>query len=114
MLSEEYRLKKKSDFGKTYKYGKSVVNSYLVMYVLIRSMNNEGCPRVGFSVSKKIGNAVKRNKIKRRMREAVKAYLPLVNKEVDIIFIARKKITRITFKDIEKNMVNLFKKSGLI
>lgn len=114
MLSKEYRLKNKFDFKKIYKYGKTVVNPYMVMYFLVKSSIEEECPRVGFSVSKKLGNAVKRNKIKRRMRETVKAYLPLITIDADIIFIARKRIIGIAFIDIEKNMFKLFKKASLI
>lgn len=116
MLPQNYRLKSKFDFAKTYKHGQSRANSYLVLYFFPRtesfiSLQN---PRIGFSVSKKLGSAVIRNKIKRRLRAAIKPYLHLIRPNIDIIFIARKKIKGIPFSDVEKNMVYLLKKSGLL
>lgn len=116
LLTQKYRLKSKADFGKTYRYGQSRANAYLVLYFFphgekTRALEN---PRIGFSVSKKLGNAVVRNKIKRRMRAAIKPYLQRIRPDVDIIFIARKKIKRISFSDVEKNMVYLLKKSRLL
>lgn len=116
MLTQKYRLKSKSDFGKTYRYGQSRANSYLVLYFFPQGKKTAalGNPRIGFSVSKKLGNAVVRNKIKRKMRAAIKPYLLLIRQDIDIIFIARKKIKGISFSDVEKNMVYLLKKSGLL
>ena len=116
MLPQKYRLKSKFDFGKAYRNGKSRANAYLVLYFFPRGkiaavLEN---PRIGFSVSKKLGNAVVRNKIKRRLRAAIKPYLQSLRRDVDIIFIARKKIKGIPFSDVEKNMVYLLKKSRLL
>lgn len=114
MLPRIYRLKRKIDFKKTYQRGKSLANPYLVIYVFEKPRAAAESPRIGFSVSKKLGCAVCRNKIKRRMREAIKPYLKLIKQNVDIIFIARFKIKGISFKLVEKNMVNLLKRTNLI
>ncbi len=116
LLTQKYRLKSKSDFSKIYRYGHSKANSYLVLYFFPQGKKTAaiGNPRIGFSVSKKLGNAVVRNKIKRRMRAAIKPYLQLIRSDVDIIFIARKKIKGISFSDVEKNMICLLKKAGLL
>ena len=60
-------LKKDSDFRKVYKHGKSFANRNLVMYILD---NKSDSTRVGISVSKKVGNAINRNKIRRRIKES--------------------------------------------
>jgi len=115
LLPQKYRLKSKFEFAKAYKRGQSRANSYLVLYFFVRDKKKTslGNPRIGFSVSKRIGCAVTRNKIKRRLREAIKPYLHLIRQDVDIIFIARQKIKGIPFSDVEKNMVYLLKKTGL-
>ena len=59
-------LKKDSDFRKVYKHGKSFANRNLVMYILD---NKSDSTRVGISVSKKVGNAINRNKVRRRIKE---------------------------------------------
>ena len=60
-------LKKDSDFRKVYKHGKSFANRNLVMYMLD---NKSDSTRVGISVSKKVGNAINRNKVRRRIKES--------------------------------------------
>ncbi|MGI6588003.1 MAG: ribonuclease P protein component [Peptococcia bacterium] len=115
MLPQRYRLKKNDDFRKIYKYGRSMADSYLVLYIYFRVKKQfSGNPRIGFSVSKRLGSAVSRNKIKRKMRAALIPYLQFIVQDVDIIFVARKKIKGISFRDVEKSMGKLLKKAGLI
>ena len=105
-------LKKDSDFRKDYKYGKSVANKYLVMYILNNKLEYS---RLGISVSKKVGNATVRNKVKRRIREA---YRNLIDENVksgyDIVFIARVSSEDVDYKAIEKSVLFLSKKSNII
>ena len=60
-------LKKNKDFQIVYRKGKSVANSYLVMYIL---PNNTDRNRLGISVSKKVGNSVVRHRLTRLIRES--------------------------------------------
>ena len=80
-------LKKDSDFRKVYKHGKSFANRNLVMYILD---NKSDSTRVGISVSKKVGNAINRNKIRRRIKESYRLNIDAnVKYGYDIVFIAR-------------------------
>ncbi|MFW6268824.1 MAG: ribonuclease P protein component [Bacillota bacterium] len=105
-------LKNSSDFKKVYSRGKSNASYYLVIYWL---PNNQGFNRFGFSISKKIGNAVTRNKLRRRLKEIIR----IMEKQkklkcgFDIIFIARKPVTGLDFHGIKKDVVKLFSKSGI-
>lgn len=104
-------LKKDSDFRKVYKHGRSFANRYLVMYIL---ENKSEFSRVGISVSKKVGNAITRNKIKRRIRESYRLNIDEnVKNGYDIIFIARVSIKDVDYNDIEKAMKNIVKKSNI-
>jgi ribonuclease P protein component len=69
--------------------------------------------RIGFSVSKKIGGAVVRNRVKRRMREAVTPLIIGLRSDVNIIFIARESIVNAAFSDLRAGMTHLLKKAGL-
>ena len=62
-------LKKNSDFRRLYAKGKSAVNPYMVLYC---RRNRTGENRLGYTVSVKLGHAVRRNRIRRRLREVVR------------------------------------------
>jgi ribonuclease P protein component len=105
-------LKKDCDFRKVYKHGKSFANRYLVMYIL---ENKSDSSRIGISVSKKVGNAITRNKIRRRIKEAYRLNIDEnVKNGYDIIFIARVSCNEAEYKDIDKAINHLVKKSNLI
>ena len=105
-------LKKDCDFRKVYKHGKSFANRYLVMYIL---ENKSDSTRVGISVSKKVGNAITRNKIRRRIKEAYRLNIDEnVKNGYDIIFIARVSCNEAEYKDIDNAINHLVKKSNLI
>ena len=69
--------------------------------------------QVGFSVSKKFGNAVHRNKIRRQLKAAVSPFMPRVTPHHNIIIIPRKSNSYV-YADIEKSVTELFDKSGLL
>lgn len=112
MLPKKFRLKKKNDFKNTYSLGKSVANKYLVLY--FRENNNIDGSKIAFAVGKKIGKAVIRNHIKRKMREACRNQIYKVKGNYNIIFIARSKIKGISYQDVEKQMLALLNKAELL
>jgi len=85
-MQKRYRLRKTWQFQLVRGKGRSWVHPLLVLYAL---PNESEHSRVGFSVSKRIGNAVRRNKVKRRMREAVRLLWPRIEPGWDMVFIAR-------------------------
>lgn len=94
-----------------YRVGKSAGSHTLV---LIYSAGRDDKKRVGFSVGKKIGNAVVRNRVKRRLREAVTPLLPEMHPGCRLIFIARTPIKDASFKEIESTVRRLMAKAGLL
>ena len=106
-------LKKNREFNDVYNNGKSYATSNLVLYILSAPKNDNN--RYGLSVSKRIGNAVVRNKIKRRLREIIREFEKKFNfKSYDIIFIARNPVVDLNYKQIKRDVKILYKKSGLI
>lgn len=81
--------------------------------VLIHARSNHNSVRVGFSVSKKLGNSVVRNRVKRRMRESFGPMIPDVKNGYSLIFIAREPIVNADYTAIQRNMRNLLRKAGL-
>ncbi|MDW7673085.1 MAG: ribonuclease P protein component [Bacillota bacterium] len=111
MLKSHYRLKKGTDFRKVYNKGNSIAGRHMVLYWL-NNDNSQYC-QAGFSVSKKVGKAVVRNKYKRLLKASLRSYLDkLVGK--NIIIIARPRIISADFKQIEGEMKYLLRKAKLI
>ncbi len=111
MLGAKYRLKKNRDFNFIYRRGKNLAQKRVAMaYAKGRSKDEL---LIGFSVSRKVANAVERNRIKRIMREHARAMLPDLKKGIRIIFIARVSSNGASFSQIGKDMERLIKKAGL-
>lgn len=104
-------IKKNKDFNITYARGSSFASKNLVLICLKRKY---GGVRYGFTVSKKVGCAVVRNKIRRRLKEAVRQEIPDITGNYFIILIARKGITDATYQAICKDIRYLLKRAKLI
>lgn len=70
--------------------------------------------KVGFSVSKKIGKAVVRNKVKRRLKEAFRLNLQDIKQNVLLIIIARPGISDLDFVSVQKNLKHVLKKADIM
>ena len=79
-------LKKNSDFRRLYAKGKSVVTPYMVLYC---RRNSLGVNRLGYTVSTKLGHAVVRNRVRRRLREIYRLNSPSMKQGWDIVVVAR-------------------------
>ncbi len=98
-----YRLKKNGAFQYAYRKGKNAACKNLVMlFVKGKSV------KVGFSVSKKVGNAVTRNRVKRRLRECFRPLLGDV-KNGQYVIIARTSAAEAAFRDLQRDVVHLLK-----
>ncbi len=104
-------LRRKKEFRYTYRVGKSCGGKLLsLVYAKSRSTRAQ----IGFSVSKKIGNAVARNRVKRRMREAVTPLIPSIKGGTNLIFIARDTIVEAPFLSIREAMLAQLRRAGLL
>lgn len=81
------RLSRSAEFDRVYRQGRSVANRYLVLYAFPRG--GEEPPRVGLSVSRKVGGAVERNQLKRLLREACSRHNGELPAGHDIVIVAR-------------------------
>ena len=75
--------------------------------------NRKGKVQVGFSVSKKIGNSVMRNRAKRRLKACFSPLLPQVKTGYNLIFIARSESLTAPFLSMQKSMVSALKRAGV-
>ena len=107
-LQRTYRLQKNKQFQYVYRRGKSTACKDIVL------LHARGAGlKVGFSISKKIGNAVMRNLVKRRLRECFRPYLKQV-KPGWYVVVARPGAAQAGFLDLAKGMAYLLKKQNLL
>ncbi len=110
-MKQTVTLKKNFEFRRAYGKGKSFQAPALVLYVI---KNRAGICRVGITTSKKIGNAVERNRCRRVIRAAYRTLQPKINGNFDFVFVARGKTKYIKSTDLEKTMADLFLQAGVI
>jgi ribonuclease P protein component len=91
--------------------GRSAGSRLVVLYVLpTRSPQT----RIGFSVSKRVGKATIRNRVKRLLREAVRHYLPGLPSGHDLVFIARPASATASYGQIVETVAYLLRKTGTV
>ncbi len=105
------KLKRNNDFTRLYRSGRSQKARCAV--ILVRA-NRLGITRVGYSVSKKIGNAVKRNRCRRRLREAMYKYNDKLKNGFDIVFVARYQDKEPPFDEVVREVGYLLGKSDVL
>ncbi len=102
----DYRLKREKDFNLVFGKGKRLFsNNLTLLYIKQNSL------KVGFAVGKKHGGSVKRNKIKRYLRESFRSFLPFLRQDFFFVFIPKVK-EEYRLEDIKKDMGYLLKKGG--
>ena len=104
-------LKENKDFRRLYYRGKSVASPCLVTYAM-RS-RNKGV-RYGITTSKKIGNAVQRNRSRRVIRAALQQLEPGIAGNWDIVFVARSKTGYVKMNSVLSEMESHFRELGVI
>jgi ribonuclease P protein component len=112
MLPKINRIRKKKDFELIFKNSKSFRNS---IFILKAAKNDLGLNRFGFVVSKKISNkATIRNKIKRRLSEAVKNAAIKTENGTDTVFVALSGIEKKQFSEIKETVKAALIKAKII
>lgn len=107
-MERRYRLQKNRAFQYVYHRGRSVSCKHLVM---LRAKGRG--MQVGFSVSKKVGNAVTRNRVKRRLRECFRPYLGDVKGGLYVV-VARPCAAEATFRTLQQDMLYLLRRHGVL
>jgi ribonuclease P protein component len=91
-MAKRRRLSRSGDFDRVYRDGFSHATRHLVLYGFPREDDESGAVRLGVSVSRKVGGAVERNKVKRTLREAFWALSDRLPPRHDFVLVARPEI----------------------
>jgi ribonuclease P protein component len=100
------RLLRHADFERVYKQGKRHFAGHLTMFYLRRE--KPGGPRIGFTVGRALGGAVDRNRMKRRLREAVRMHYPGSDIAVDVVINPKKSLLKAEFSELLKQIERAF------
>jgi ribonuclease P protein component len=101
------RLLHRADFQRVYDFGRRQFTGNMTVFFLRRADSPEEAPssvRVGFTVGRVLGGAVERNRIRRRMREAVRLNWPAETAPVDIVFHPRKQVLDLPFEELAREV----------
>lgn len=108
-MQKKYRLTHKRAFSYVYRKGKSLTCDSLVLAYAPTKYGK----RIGFSISHKVGKAVVRNKIKRRLKNGLIPVMNHIDNGYNYIFIAREKAAEITYSELINSAIYLLKKAKL-
>lgn len=95
------RLRKRRQFLEVYESGQKAHTATLVVYV---RENGLSCHRLGLTVSRKIGKAVTRNRIKRRLRELFRARREAIPGSLDIVVNVKRPASQATFQELGRDL----------
>lgn len=110
-MRRKFRIKKNEDFQTVFKQGKSIANRQFVIYMLQKPEEREF--RIGLSVSKKIGNAVTRNRVKRLIRQVFLEEKHRIASGNEFIIIARKPAADMNYHEVKSSLNHLFRKAKI-
>lgn len=110
-MEKKFRIRKNVEFKKVYKHGKNYWNRNLILYV---KKNDKKVTRVGYTITKKIGNAVTRNRLRRMMKEIYRLNFHNIKEGYDLVFIAKKKLVGISYKELESSMIHIMSLAKLL
>gem|GEM_PF-165249 len=105
----EKRLRSRREFNEIYAHGKNFNNSVVVLKFL---PNGRGHSRAAFSVGKRLGKAVERNRVKRLMREALRTLA--VKPGWDLLFISRPAMMSCTFLQVRESLQKVLDRAGIL
>lgn len=105
-----YTLTRNQEFARTYARGKSFVHAHMVLYV---NKNRLGRTRIGLTATKKVGNAVTRNRARRVLRAALEQTMPHFAGNVDIVLVARGVTPKLKSTKAAQTLRILMERAGL-
>lgn len=109
-MDKKYKIRNSREFRVVYDKGNSKANRLLVLFYI---NNGKDYNRVGFSVTKKLGNSVVRNKVKRLIKEGFRANSENIKSGYDLVFLSRIKANEASYEEMDSAVSHLIRICGL-
>ncbi len=109
-VQRRFRLTSSNDFKRVRRLGKSYAHPLLV---LIAQKNELGILRFAVSAGRRVGNAVRRNRAKRLLREAIRSLIPDIAPGWDFVILARQPMEKATFIQTQEALIRLLQRAKL-
>ncbi len=110
-MRRELRLRKTADFERVRRSGTSYAHPLMILIKLSNEMDHS---RFGFSASRTVGNAVKRNRARRMLREAVRLQADAIAPGWDVVLLARKSLATEDFQKVRETLKQLLQRAALL
>ncbi len=111
-MARVQRLRPRGEFELIRQNGRSWPHRFFVLIVLLHPDHPEALPRIGVAAGKKLGNAVTRNRFKRKLREAARRVYPNVYNGADVILIARAPMAEASVAQIAAALTETLQRAG--
>lgn len=105
------KLKKSWEFQRVYKKGKKYWDTYFVVYVYNAQLTQ---PRLGITVSKKVGKSVQRNRVKRLIRETFRRIKSELHPQYDIVVVGRTAACKLSVNQVYDSLSKLFRRASIL
>jgi len=112
-MRKRFRLRANADFERLRREGRTLLHPLLVLSILPNGLEHS---RFGFAVGRRLGKAVERNRIKRRMREVIRVRMQKgeIAAGWDVVFIARHPMREVSFHQVDEAIDLLLRRAGLM
>jgi ribonuclease P protein component len=109
-LSRQTRLRKHADFENVYRSGRRLFFAHMTVIFLRRDSVPPGPARIGFAITRMMGKAVDRNRVRRRLREAARLNLSAVGNAVDVVIHPKKSAQTMNFAELSQEVARAFER----
>ena len=110
-MQRKFRLTRSEDFKRVRRSGKSYAHP---LVVLIVQTNDQPRVKIGVAAGRTVGTAVHRNRAKRLLREAIRALLPSISSNLDLILIARPGLVTATLEETRQALLTLLERAKIL
>jgi ribonuclease P protein component len=106
-LRPSERLRHPHEFQHVFRHGTKLVTSTFILHILPTSAS---CSRLGMAVSKRVGNAVVRNRVKRLIRELFRQHKAIFQPTCDVVFVARHYAAEASLEELTRQFLSLLRR----